>query len=74
MDKNYLLPIYGLYTEELSILFLTLVSSSDGFAGVVLGRSTSSMPVIIFVVILKRSSSGIGILRLKDLYDRLLYA
>jgi len=47
----------------------TLVASSDSLVGVVLGRSTSNMPLLILAVTFEVTiSSGIGIFLLKDLY------
>lgn len=66
--------LYQKPTHAMGYFISTLVVSSDGLVGVVFGRSTNNMPLFILAVTFEGTiSSGIGILRLNDLYARSLY-
>lgn len=68
------LTLHAIYCVNAGYFISTLVVSSDGLVGVVFGRSTTNTPLLILAETFEGTiSSGIGIRRLNDLYDRSLY-
>ena len=68
------LTLYAIYCVNIGYFISTLVVSPEGLVGVVFGRSTTNTPLLILAETFEGTiSSGIGIRRLNDLYDRSLY-